>query len=230
MIYFFQKHFGDENVKTIRASIIWYGLIGLVVMFVMKTCVNNTEAVYDEFYRSWEVACTGMLLMLVGVIEFGVMLVIIIGKEEKVARSLPRMLPQCGVLAFIVLVNIFALGNPGRYRELNRDLMRVQENDPVVEDVTTFYIYGVLRDTGRRGRGPKCDYYLKFGEKRAGISEKMYDSIYKDINREFTGSMYKYHKQAPEGEYRITYLPNCMIILEVIDMEEREESRNRIFS
>lgn len=215
MIYFFQKCFWDDGSKVVGASMVGYVLLGLISVFVLGGWVNNGAAQYHGFYAEWCISCSGMFLMLVSGIEFGVTLVVMVGREGTVLKSLPEMLPQCGVFFLIILLNFFALGNPGRFRQLNRDLMRVKDNEPMVEEVMSFEICAVIR--GRDRDGFNFDYYLDFAGKHVGISEEMYYSIYEDINED---GRQTYDKKAPVGKYRISYLPNSMIVLRVERVEE----------
>lgn len=226
MIYLLQKHFAMEknaNAITIRAGMLVYALFGFIVLLVMKACTGYHMPCYDKFYQSWAVACTGMILILVSVIECGVMLVVIIGKMGNVERSLPQMIPQCSIMLLVILVNIFALKNPDRFRQLNRDLIRVQENNPEVEEVPTLYIWGVVRWGERRERKDgrrrtRLDFFLEFEGKTAEISEEMYESVYAMIPGRDPGGIRTYYRKTVEGRYRIRYLPNSMIILDVEDM------------
>lgn len=234
MIYLLQKHFAMDkhaNAITIRAALLVYILLGLIVLFLIKSCTGYHMPCYDEFYQSWAVACTGMILILVSVIECGVMLVVIIGKMGNVERSLPQMIPQCSIMLLVILVNIFALKNPDRFRQLNRDLIRVQENNPEVEEVPTLYIWGVIRwgESGERRNSPKLDFFLEFEGKSTEISKEMYESVYDMIPGSDPGGMRSYYRQTLEGQYRIRYLPNSMIILDVEDMNAAAD-KDRNFS
>lgn len=215
MIYFFQKCFWDDSSKVVAASMVGYVLLGLISVFVLGGWVNNGAARYHEFYAEWCISCAGMFLILVSGIEFGVTLVVMVGREGTVSKSLLEMLPQCGVFFLIILLNFFALGNPGRFRQLNRDLMMVKNHEPMVEEVMTFEVCAVIR--GRDRDGFNFDYYLDFAGKHAGISEEMYYSIYEDINED---GRQTYDKKAPVGKYRISYLPNSMLVLGVERVEE----------
>lgn len=224
MICFFQKRFGDDLIKVVRVSLYWYILLGVIVMFIVRIIYGDGRPEYGEFFQSWRVACAGMILMIIAILEFGLTLVFIIGREKTVLNSIPLMLPQCVMLLGVILINVFALGNPSRFRQLSVDMTRVRQNDPVEEEIARFSVVSVIHSDGFivRGRGrteTKYDYYLEFGEKRAKLSKRMYLSLYEMIGGK--GDV-GYRRSSPPGTYLIRYLPNSMIVLDVSEVESKK--------
>lgn len=215
MIYFFQRSFGDNPKKVLRASIYWYFLLWIIVKVVVAIIYDDPRPEYGEFFRTWTTVCCGMVIMLIAILEFGLTLVIVIGSEKTILNSIPSMLPQCLMLLCVVLINVLIFGNPSQFRHLRMDMTRVRQNEPMEEEVTQFCVVRMIHSRSRHKT--TYDYYLEFGDKRAELTEKKYTVIYEMIGGIDDPG---YRNLSPPGPYRVQYLPNSMVVLEVSKVED----------